>query len=243
MLWPMSFCPKTANVFTRPGAHGRLTGARRRNSGLQSTGFHQCLGLLKKHTSKIPPARPISTSICASKSTSIYTTIRATKTAMFLSSVEMPFPRPGQIQNRALPRSRQGSPKATAQRRKQSEASFKGLRQRARINNEEAIYFRIYLLVTRCFEISRMNASWSFGLINISRISPLGFRIRTIFPNILLPIRSAKNPKPKVSFRDIALTSEMSLYLTENNGSKFNSRMLNRSPDNSYTITYFPSFC
>jgi len=44
--------------------------------------FHQCLGLLKKHPSKIPPARPISTSIYASqnatKSTSIYTTICAT---------------------------------------------------------------------------------------------------------------------------------------------------------------------
>ncbi len=55
--------------------------------------FHQCLGLLKKHTSKTPPARPISTSICASKSatksTSIYATICATNTAvgMFPSSV------------------------------------------------------------------------------------------------------------------------------------------------------------
>jgi hypothetical protein len=37
-----------------------------------------CLGLLKKHRSQTPPARPISTSICASKSTSIYTTICAT---------------------------------------------------------------------------------------------------------------------------------------------------------------------
>jgi hypothetical protein len=41
-----------------------------------------CLGLLKKHPSKISPARPISTSIYASKSatksTSIYTTICAT---------------------------------------------------------------------------------------------------------------------------------------------------------------------
>jgi len=37
--------------------------------------FHQCLGLLKKHTPKIPPARPISTSIYASKSTSISTSI------------------------------------------------------------------------------------------------------------------------------------------------------------------------
>jgi len=117
----MSSSLKKANALTRPGAHGRLSDAHRRNSVLQSTGFHQCLGLLKKRSSKTPPAKPISTSICASKSTSIYTTIRATNTAMFLSSVERPFPRPGQIQNRALPRSRQGSPKATAQRREQSE--------------------------------------------------------------------------------------------------------------------------
>ncbi len=44
--------------------------------------FPQCLGLLKKHTLTTPPARPISTSIYASKSatksTSIYTTICAT---------------------------------------------------------------------------------------------------------------------------------------------------------------------
>jgi len=78
MFWPMSFCPKTANALTRPGARGRVSGARRRNPVLQSTGFHQCLGLLKKHTPKTPPARPVSTSIYASKSTSIYTTICAT---------------------------------------------------------------------------------------------------------------------------------------------------------------------
>jgi hypothetical protein len=67
---------------SRPGVLGRLSDAHRRNSVLQSTGFHQCLGLLKKHRSETPPAGPISTSIYASKSasicTSIYTTICAT---------------------------------------------------------------------------------------------------------------------------------------------------------------------
>ncbi len=87
MFWLMSFCPKTANVFTRPGAHGRLTGARRRNSGLQSTGFHQCLGLLKKHTSKTPPAKPISTSIYASKSASIYTSKNTTMSRTMAEAV------------------------------------------------------------------------------------------------------------------------------------------------------------
>ncbi len=36
--------------------------------------FHQCLGLLKKHAPKTPPARPISTSIYASKSATICAT-------------------------------------------------------------------------------------------------------------------------------------------------------------------------
>ncbi len=77
MFWLMSSSPKTANVLSRPGVLGRLSDAHRRNSVLQSTGFHQCLGLLKKYTQKIPPARPGSTSICASKSTSIYTSKNA----------------------------------------------------------------------------------------------------------------------------------------------------------------------
>ncbi len=37
--------------------------------------FHQCLGLLKKHPKKTPPTGPVSTSIYASKSTSISTSI------------------------------------------------------------------------------------------------------------------------------------------------------------------------
>jgi len=108
MFRPMSSPLKTANVLTRPAALGRLSSARRRNRCCTHR-FHQCLGLLKKRTLKTPPARPISTSIYASKSasisTSIYTTICATTSAehMFPSSVERPFPRPGQVQNRALP--------------------------------------------------------------------------------------------------------------------------------------------
>jgi hypothetical protein len=82
MFWLMSSSPKTANVLSRPGVLGRLSDAHRRNSVLQSTGFHQCLGLLKKHRSETPPAGPISTSIYASKSASIsaskYTTLCAT---------------------------------------------------------------------------------------------------------------------------------------------------------------------
>jgi len=45
---------------------------------------------------------------------------------MFSSSVERPFPRPRQIQNRALHRRRQGAPKATAQRREHSERLLRG---------------------------------------------------------------------------------------------------------------------
>jgi hypothetical protein len=54
--------PALGEVWLRDwqAARGRLSGARRRNSVLQSTGFHKCLGLLKKHTPKTPPARPIS---------------------------------------------------------------------------------------------------------------------------------------------------------------------------------------
>ncbi len=45
---------------------------------------------------------------------------------MFPSSVERPFPRPGQIQNRALHRRRQGWAKPTAKRREQSERPLRG---------------------------------------------------------------------------------------------------------------------
>jgi hypothetical protein len=131
----MSSSPKTANVLSRPGVLGRLSDAHRRNSVLQSTGFHQCLGLLKKHPSKTPLARPGSTSICASKSTSIYPTICATTSAegMFPSSVEEAVspPRPHSEPRVASKPSRIAEGDRAAARAKR--ASFTGLKQRARI--------------------------------------------------------------------------------------------------------------
>lgn len=65
--------------------------------------FHQCLGLLKKHPSKTPPAEPVSSTICtsksATKSTSIYTTICATTSritgpAVLCSNRQNPVLRP-----------------------------------------------------------------------------------------------------------------------------------------------------
>ncbi len=132
MFWLMSSCPKTAKALPRPAARGRVSGARRRNSGLQSTGFHQCLGLLKKHNPKIPPANPISTSIYASKGTSIsaskYTTIRATTSrgtgrdrisrSLFGPTKPCSSPRPReQKPGRRAGRQRMAATAATAQRR------------------------------------------------------------------------------------------------------------------------------
>ncbi len=57
--------------------------------------FHQCLGLLKKHPSKTPPARPISTSICASKNTTICaTTSHSPETDVLCSDRQNPVLRP-----------------------------------------------------------------------------------------------------------------------------------------------------
>jgi len=95
---------------------------------------------LKKHPSETPPKQPESTTICARKSTSIctskYATMRATTPAedMFPSSVEEAVSRPGQSQNRAMRRRRQGWAKPTAQRREQSERSLRG-RGNARCSN------------------------------------------------------------------------------------------------------------
>ena len=161
MFWPMSSCPKTANVLTRHAAlhtplpvapvmksmphitcrlcflstvqkHQGCIGAydksapsllrrssgvrpavvRRRSGGSLALGaeigaaqhrFHQCLGLLKKHRLKTHPDNPVSTTICASKSTtkstSIYTTIcattsRSSETDVLCSDRQNPVLRP-----------------------------------------------------------------------------------------------------------------------------------------------------
>jgi len=74
----MSSAPKTANVLTRPGTLAGDSPASGAEIGAAQHRFHQCLGLLKKHTPKMPPNQPGGTSICASKSATISATIRAT---------------------------------------------------------------------------------------------------------------------------------------------------------------------
>jgi hypothetical protein len=63
----MSSAPKTAKALTRRGALAGGSLASGAEIGAAQHRFHQCLGLLKKHPSKGPPARPISTSIYAIK--------------------------------------------------------------------------------------------------------------------------------------------------------------------------------
>jgi hypothetical protein len=54
---------------------------------------------------------------------------------MFPSSIERPFPRPGQSQNRAGHLTRQGLAKLTAQRREQSERPLRGRGSARELNN------------------------------------------------------------------------------------------------------------